>query len=85
MIFCGAAIHHDGHGRYGLLSPQPPSIKRANVPAAGVAIPIGASLCDRMDVPHRSTGGGVAWSNRDNRKLFHLSRASSRVMRMPPV
>jgi hypothetical protein len=70
MILRGAAIHHDGHGRYGLLSPQPLSSKRANVPAAGVPIPIGVSLCDRMDAPHRSTEGGVACSNRENRKIF---------------
>ncbi len=85
MILRGAAIQRDGHGRYGLLSPQPLSSKRAEVPAAGVPIPIEVNLCDHMDAPHRSTGGGAALSNRENRKLIHLSRASRRVMRMPPA
>jgi len=85
MILRGATIQRDGHGRFGLLSSQPLSSKRAEVPALSVPMPIGVNLCDRTDVPHGSTGGGAALSNRENRKLFHLTRASCRVMRMPPV
>jgi hypothetical protein len=83
MILRGAQIHRDGHGKCGLLSNPTLSSSNIQLLFAGALASTRMSFCGSIVSLHHFTPGDAHISNSKDRKLFHVTRARCRVVRLP--
>jgi hypothetical protein len=85
MILRGALIQRDGHGKCGLLPNPTLSSNRAQLPSSGVHAHTGTNLHNVWLLVVISDREVEHWSDCQDRKPFHVTRARCRVVRLPPA
>ena len=85
MILRGAQIQRDGHGRCGLLPNRTLSSNRAELPSSDVLAHTVTNLHNLWPLVVTSDREVQNWSDCQDRKPFHVTRARCRVMRLLPA
>ena len=85
MILRGAQIQRDGHGRCGLLPNRTLSSNRAELHSPGVLAHTGTNLHNVWPLVVSSDREVQNWSDCQDKKPFHVTRARCRVVRRPPA
>jgi hypothetical protein len=81
MILRGAEFHRNGHGRCGLLPNRISSNDKAELPTSRVLPHAGMILWPRMAISNLKLQN---WSDCQDRKPCHATRARWQVAHMPP-
>jgi hypothetical protein len=85
MILRGALIHRNGHGECGLLPNRTLSSNQAELPSSGVLAHTGTNLHNVWPLVVTADREVQHWSDCQNRKPFHVTRARCWVVRLPPA
>lgn len=85
MIFRGAQIQRNGPGRCGLLPNRTLSSNRAELPFSGVLPHTEINLHNVRPLVVTADREAQNWSDCQDRKPFHVTRARCRVVRRPPA
>jgi hypothetical protein len=79
MVLPGTQIQRDEHGRCGLLPNRTLSSNKAELPSSGVLPHTGINLHNVRPLVVTSDREAQSWSDGQDRKPFHVTRARCRV------